>query len=96
MPKSSSNKNKKTSNILNAVTPMSGHCLAVVWASNELSVVEMLPIILEEPDLAPLLKEEVFFQAKMDPAGDAVVWDAGMSFSGDQLRQLLEEQTPPV
>ena len=79
---------------LESVTPVRRGKLAIEFDDGQRATLDLMPLIRQRTNLAPLANGQVFQTAKVSKDGWSVEWpDAGIDFGVSQLRRWADEQS---
>ena len=77
---------------ITGVTPVSALVISVAWDDNEMTVIDLAPIIAARTALQPLVQGDEFAAVTVSQDGWSLEWPCGIDFGAPQLRRWADEQ----
>ena len=77
---------------ITGVTPVSALVISVAWDDNEMTVIDLAPIIASRTALRPLVQADEFAAVTVSQDGWSLEWPCGIDFGAPQLRRWADEQ----
>ncbi|WP_397579763.1 DUF2442 domain-containing protein [Sphingorhabdus sp.] len=77
---------------ITGVTPVSALVISVAWDDNEMTAIDLAPIIAARTALQPLAQADEFAAVTVSQDGWSLEWPCGIDFGAPQLRRWADEQ----
>lgn len=77
---------------ITGVTPVSALVISVAWDDNEMTAIDLAPIIASRTALRPLVQADEFAAVTVSQDGWSLEWPCGIDFGAPQLRRWADEQ----
>ena len=77
---------------ITGVTPVSALVISVAWDDNEMTAIDLAPIIASRTALQPLVQADEFAAVTVSQDGWSLEWPCGIDFGAPQLRRWADEQ----
>jgi len=77
---------------ITGVTPVSALVISVAWDDNEMTAIDLAPIIAARTALQPLVQADEFAAVTVSQDGWSLEWPCGIDFGAPQLRRWADEQ----
>ena len=77
---------------ITGVTPVSALVISVAWDDNEMTAIDLAPIIASRAALRPLVQADEFAAVTVSEDGWSLEWPCGIDFGAPQLRRWADEQ----
>lgn len=77
---------------ITGVTPVSALVISVAWDDNEMTTIDLAPIIASRTALQPLAQADEFAAVTVSQDGWSLEWPCGIDFGAPQLRRWADEQ----
>jgi len=77
---------------ITGVTPVWALVISVAWDDNEMTAIDLAPIIASRPALRPLAQADEFAAVTVSQDGWSLEWPCGIDFGAPQLRRWADEQ----
>ena len=77
---------------ITGVTPVSASVISVAWDDNEVTAIDLAPIIASRTALRPLVQADEFAAVTVSQDGWSLEWPCGIDFGAPQLRRWADEQ----
>lgn len=77
---------------ITGVTPVSALVISVAWDDNEMTAIDLAPIIAARTALKPLAQADEFAAVTVSQDGWSLEWPCGIDFGAPQLRRWADEQ----